>query len=245
MRSWLVEDEDDAAGDEFVGRGVGFQLQQVHGECDVVGAQDEALCEVVHVAQGEAGLTAYGVEVGAIGAVGHERVVVAIDDGDGIREDERVHGHCVGSGDVDGDKALPRAPRGRGAGADGLEGSGRQMEHGLDGGGADVWLEERYAVGDNRHGAQLRLDVDFGGVVVGGQQIACGEVLGGKDSVHGIEGKLTPVVKEVGQMGLPEARLARQERDAERTPPYSAEQFRAKTLMHLGKIHLWKICPQQ
>lgn len=83
------------------------------------------------------------------------------------------------------------------------------------------------------------------GMVVGGQKVACRHVLRGKNAVHGLQRKLTPVVEEVRQMRLAEARLPRQKRDAERTPPYSAEQFRAETLMHLGKVHLWKVRLQQ
>jgi hypothetical protein len=46
-------------------------------------------------------------------------------------------------------------------------------------------------------------------------------------------------------MRLPKAGLPRQERDADSPPLNPAQQFQAEPLVHLGKIHLWKIRHQQ
>ena len=46
-------------------------------------------------------------------------------------------------------------------------------------------------------------------------------------------------------MRLPKAGLARQQRDADRAPLNPAQQFQAEPLVHLGKVHLWKIRHQQ
>jgi hypothetical protein len=46
-------------------------------------------------------------------------------------------------------------------------------------------------------------------------------------------------------MRLPKAGLTRQERDTDRPPLYPAHQFQAEPLVHLGKVHLWKIRHQQ
>ncbi len=46
-------------------------------------------------------------------------------------------------------------------------------------------------------------------------------------------------------MRLSEPRLTAQERNADRPPLHSAQQFQAKALVHLCEIHLWKIYRQQ
>jgi hypothetical protein len=70
-------------------------------------------------------------------------------------------------------------------------------------------------------------------------------VLGGKHAVKGLERELAPMVQEIGKVRLAKSGLARQQRDAERTPLDPAQQFQAESLVHLGKIHLWKIHHQQ
>jgi hypothetical protein len=52
-------------------------------------------------------------------------------------------------------------------------------------------------------------------------------------------------MQKVGQMRLPKAGLPRQQRDAERPPLYTAQQFQAEAFMHLRKVHVWKIRHQQ
>ena len=52
-------------------------------------------------------------------------------------------------------------------------------------------------------------------------------------------------VQKVGEMRLPQPRLACKQRDAEGAPLYPAQQFQAETLVHLDKIHLWKILHRQ
>ena len=92
-------------------------------------------------------------------------------------------------------------------------------------------------------------DVSFGGnsadVVVRRQQVGCGEMLCGKDPVKRIEGKLAPGTQEVGEMGLAQTGLTRQKGHADRSPLNPAQQLLAQTLVHLSKVHLWKISFQQ
>jgi hypothetical protein len=78
-----------------------------------------------------------------------------------------------------------------------------------------------------------------------GEQVACRHVLGGKHAVKGLERELAPMVQEIGEVRLAKSGLARQQRDAERAPLYPAQQFQAESLVHLRKIHLWKIRRQQ
>ena len=142
----LVEDEGDAAGDEFAGGFVGGHVDEFYGEVEAVGSEDEAVGEKVGVAKGEAAAVADGEQGGTVGAIGLERVVVAVDQRDGFREDEWVHGSGIGGGDADGDKALPGAAGACGAGTDGLEEPGGEMNPALGGSGSDVGFEERSMV---------------------------------------------------------------------------------------------------
>lgn len=50
-------------------------------------------------------------------------------------------------------------------------------------------------------------------------------MLGGENSINGLQGELSPIVKEVGEVGLPEACLAREEGHAEGASLNSSEQF--------------------
>jgi len=78
-----------------------------------------------------------------------------------------------------------------------------------------------------------------------GKQVVGCEALGGENAVHRIEGKLPAAMKEVGEVGLSEAGLAGEQRNTQCPPLDSAKQLQAKTIVHLGEIHLWKICHQQ
>lgn len=70
-------------------------------------------------------------------------------------------------------------------------------------------------------------------------------MLDGQDAIHGFERKLTPAMQEVGEMRLSKAGLPCEERDAYSSSLDPPQQLEAKTFMHLGKIHLWKLHRQQ
>jgi hypothetical protein len=78
-----------------------------------------------------------------------------------------------------------------------------------------------------------------------GQKVGSRQVLCGKDAIHRFQRKLAPVMQKVGEMGLAKAGLAGQQRDAYRPALYPPEQFQAEALVHLGKIHVWKIRHEQ
>jgi hypothetical protein len=46
-------------------------------------------------------------------------------------------------------------------------------------------------------------------------------------------------------MTLSKPGLPGQQRDAERSPLYAAQQFQAESFVHLSKVHMWKIRHQQ
>ena len=89
--SQLVQNQRDAACQQVAGRLAGIDLDQVHREGDVVGAQDEAIGEEIHIAQRQVGAMADGVKVGPVGALGRERNVVAIQQHNGLRHHQRLH----------------------------------------------------------------------------------------------------------------------------------------------------------
>lgn len=67
------------------------ERDELDGEVAGVGAEDEAAFVEVDEAEQERGAAADGVECGLVGAVGSQRVVVAIEDGDGSRGEDGVH----------------------------------------------------------------------------------------------------------------------------------------------------------
>jgi hypothetical protein len=86
---------------------VGGEGEELDGKVSGVGAQDETAFVEVDEAEEESGGAADGVERGLMGAVGSERVVVAVEDGDGAGGDEGVHGGRLLGVGADGEEALP------------------------------------------------------------------------------------------------------------------------------------------
>lgn len=97
---------------------------------------------------------------------------------------------------------------------------------------------------DQRHGVRFALAGQFALLPGGRQQVRGREVLSGQNAIDGVERKLAAAVKKIGEMALAKARLTRQQRDAECSPLNPAQQFQPETFVHLGKVHLWKICRQ-
>ena len=135
---------------------------------------------------------------------------MAVNQGNRLREKDRLHGQGVGGGDAHRDKPLPGAAGGRNAGADGLEDAGGQVEHGLYRGGTDERLKERHRVRDDRNRASFLARWQSPGLMHCGQKIGCSQVLGGKDAIDRIQRELAPAVQKIGEMGLPKAGLAGQ-----------------------------------
>lgn len=106
-----------------------------------MGSEEDAVGEEVDVADGEVLVVADGVEAwqgGVVGVVGGEGVVVAVEDDDGVGQQDGVHAADVGGGESDGDEAFPLAAGGGAARAEGAEGFCGEVEDALDAGGADV-----------------------------------------------------------------------------------------------------------
>jgi hypothetical protein len=119
------------------------------------------------------------------------------------------------------------------------------MEHGLNSRGANDVLKEGGGVKHNGDRAAFNLRGLLGPLIDDRQEIWRNQALGGQNAIHGVQGEMAAAAQEVGDVGLAQPGLPSQERDAESPPLDPSEQFQAKSFVHLGKVHLWKIRHQQ
>ena len=153
---------------------------------------------------------------------------MAVNDEQRLGHEDGLHGLRVCRRDADGDEALPGAPGDGGAGAGGAEDTGRQMKERLDRGGADAGLKESNAVGDDGDRTSFLTEKIMIGVAPGrGKQVGSHELLGGEDSVHGVQRELPAAMEEIGEMGLSKAGLAGEQGDTERAALYPPEDLQA------------------
>jgi hypothetical protein len=78
-------------------------------------------------------------------------------------------------------------------------------------------------------------------LITGGQQIASRQVLSGEHPVHRFERELASIAQEIREMRLSKPGLTSQQRDAESAALYPVQQLNPQALVHLSKVHLWKI----
>jgi hypothetical protein len=197
------EDETDAT-DEIVGwRFVRGERDELDGEVAGVGSEDEASFVEVDEAEQERGAAADGIECGLVGAVGSQRVVVAIEDGDGTGGEDGVHGCGLLGVGTDGEEALPVGVGGGGAGAVVVESRGRDLDGFDDGRGGDAGLVHGGGGRDDRN--------DFDGVARGngsgggqfeGKNLVDVEVLRCEDAVEAFEREGSLSIEEVRDMSL-------------------------------------------
>ena len=122
------EDEADATH-KIVGRRlVRCERDELDGEVAGVGSEDEAAFVEVDEAEEERGAAADGIECGLVGAVGSQRVVVTVEDGDGTGGEDGVHGGGLLGVGADGEDALPMGVGGGGAGAIVVETRGGDLD---------------------------------------------------------------------------------------------------------------------
>lgn len=235
--SGFVEDERDAAHDQVAGRFSRLRIDEVKRAGEVVGAQADAAEEQLRVAKGEALAMTYSEDGEAVGRIGQEGVVVAVEEHGALREEHGVHGQGVVAADFDGHKALPGAALHGGLGARCTQDALRDVDHAMCRRGPDVGLEHGGVFSDHRDVRSFlgQVPVTESG---GGEQIGGLQTLRGHDAVGGLERQMLFAVQKAGEVGLPDAGLTRQQGDADRSPLYPAEQFQPKTFVHLGKVHV-------
>ena len=81
---------------QVAGRLFWIEFEQIDGEVDVVGTQHQPVGLEVDIAKLEVRAMPHRIQVHLVGPVGHERSVVAIEQRDGIRRHQRLHGQGVG-----------------------------------------------------------------------------------------------------------------------------------------------------
>ena len=96
---------------------------------------------------------------------------------DGLRQDQRLHGHGVGPRNAYGHKSLPCAARLGWPLPDGLQQPGGKMQHRLHGRRPDVRLKQCRRMRNDRDRGAFPVDRQRVSLVVGGQKIGGRHVL--------------------------------------------------------------------
>lgn len=197
LRLRFIDDQHDAAGDQLAWGRFGANFNQIDGVGVVERAEDEARGKEVAIAECQVSSFADGVEIGAIGILPDERVVVAIDDGVCIGQHKRVHCFSFAWRDLHGDISFPcGASRGGCAGAQVAKSAGRQLESPLNCGWANVRFEEGRTVGDDGHRGTLAVVGSPAQPVACGQEVCNKQMLRGKHAIQGLERELPPAVEK-------------------------------------------------
>jgi hypothetical protein len=235
------EDEADATHKVVGGSLVSGERDELDGEVARVGAEDEAAFVEVDEAEQERSAAADGVECGLVGAVGSQRVVVAIEDGDGSGGDDGVHGGGLLGVGSDGEEALPVGVGGGGAGTVVVETGGGDLDGFYDGRGRDAGLVH----GDR--GRDDRNDLDG---VAGGDQSGSGEVEGknlvdvkvlrGEDTVEAFEREGALAIEEVRDVRLLKAGLLGKTAAGESAAFDTSKEFKSKELVKVLKVHIFR-----
>jgi hypothetical protein len=229
---------------------VGGQGEELDGEVARIGAEDETAFVEVDEAEEQGRAAADGVEGGLVGAIRGERVVVAIEDGDGSRSDERVHGGGLLRVGTDGEEALPvGVPRG-GAGTVVVQAGGGDLDGFDDGRGRDAGLVHGGRGRDYGDDLGWIAGVGWDGGVGGGevqwQDLVDGEILRREDTVEAFEGEGAFPIEEVRDMrlGQPgrltqlEERVERHERSVQRVKGLMGAVGGLLTIFHLAIDYL-------
>ena len=119
--------EADAADDEIRRHLMRSESQQLHGIVELDRAQDEAIAFKRCEPELKCVADAHRENRGERGLVGDRRVVVAIDDRDGLGWQQRLHADGLLSRDTNRDEAGPSASRGGAARAHLFENAERQL----------------------------------------------------------------------------------------------------------------------
>jgi hypothetical protein len=205
------DDEADATNDQVRWRLVGSESEQLHGVVDLNRAEDESIVFKFGEPELERVADAYGEDGWLRRLIGDRRVVVAIDNGKGLRRQYRLHPGGLLARETHGDEAGPSAARGGAARAHVLEDAERKLHeieycragrHGVMNGGGRCHNGNR-SVGD----AACRF-ARPGMCVIEGEQISEGEHLGGEKTIESAEAEGAAAAKEIGDMRGLESGLA-------------------------------------
>jgi hypothetical protein len=192
--------------------GDGFSLFHRH-DLDrvgmVVGAENKSTVGDFDVFDRAGAVLADGIHVGLTPAVRFERVVMAIEEDGGAREEARIHAHATASVNPNDDKAHPRLAIAFGLGAQAAEEDATKLQEFPDTHAHNEGLSGGHATVDDKDIVELPVarGRDAGSFVdlLGIEQVEDGEVLNLEDLVHPLKAQAALAVQEIGDVGLAEA----------------------------------------
>src|SRR5579859_896393 len=199
---WLRERDDgqtNTAHDEVGGHLMGSYGDELHGVFKLGGAEDEAIVIEADEAEVESVADAHGKDGGRGRLIRDQRVVMAIDDGDGAFREDGLHAGGLLTRDADSDEARPAAAAGGAARAQLFEHAERQL-HQVDGGGrrrhgvmdGGAWCHDRNGgVGEAAgRGAWC-------GRLVPAEQVLDSEYLRGEQAIESVKAEGAAATQEV------------------------------------------------
>jgi len=215
------------------------EWEELDWELAGVGAEDETAFVEIDEAEQESSSTTDGVKGGLMCAVGGERVVVAIENGDGSGGDERVHGGGLLSVGADGEEALPVGVFGGGAGTVVVQARGGDLDGFDNGGGGDAGLVHSRGGGDDGDDLGWVAGVDGGlrGGEVEREELVDGDVLRGEDSVQAFEGERAFAIEIIRDMRLLKSSLLGEAASGEGPAFDASKEFDAEEFMQILKVH--------
>jgi len=202
--SELGDADTDASDDEIGGGLAGAQEEDLDGVFQSVRTKDEMVGLEADVAKGQSAGGAHGVEIGMGVPMRYERVVMAIDDNDGVRNQYGRHGKRLSRGNTHGHETLPVPAYDGTAGPKLIEDAGRERDHFRTGTQRDTGRICRDSLRDERDMVDAAAKSIGGGFLVArravGEKVFQAERLGCKDAINGGEAEFALAVKKVGNV---------------------------------------------
>ncbi len=238
------EDDADAADDEVGWHFVRPQSDELDRVVEFNGTEDEPIAGELREPEMQCVADTHGEDRGLGRLVGNGRIVVAIDDNDGLRGQQRLHACGLLAGNAHGDEAHPGAADGGATGPHLLEQPKRDLEM-VKGGGS-----RRHRVMDRGTGSDDGYEGVAGAVewtarelgwVIQSEQVRDGEQLSGEQAIQCAEAEGAAPAQKVGDVRGLKAGLPGQERAVKTAAVDPAKEFHPETLLQLREIHCGKL----
>ena len=236
--------EADAADDEVRWHLMRSEGEQLHRVIELDRAQDEAIVLEFSDPKVQRVADPHSEDRGLRRLVGDGRVVVAIDDRDGLRWQKWLHTGSLLPRKPNGDEAGPPAARGGATRAHLFENAERQLHevksrrawgNGIvDGSG---WCHN----GNSSVSDAARCFTWSRGNVFEREQIPDGEHLSGEKTIESVEAEGASPTKKIGDMRGLKSCLAGEESSIHTASIDPPKEFQAETLLQLGEVHCGKL----
>jgi hypothetical protein len=236
--------ETDAADDEIRWHLVGAESEQLHGVIELKRAQDEAIVFEFSEPELQSVADPHGKDRWLRRLISDRRVVVAVEDGDGLGRQHGLHAGGLLPGETHRDEAGPSAARGGTARAHLLEHAKRQLHQ------VERCRAGRYGIVDGRarcHNGNCSMAdgacgfTRTGGAVIERKQISDGEHLCGEKTIETIDAESAAAAQEIGDMRGLKSGLAGEESSIHTASIDPPEEFQTETLLQLSEVHCGKL----